>query len=446
MLESISPVKVAQSPYDRVTTLCPKCLKTIAGVVRETELGVVMEKNCPVHGYFEAVICSDLPTYTRLRETPRKVTKPSNPGSRVNKGCPNDCGLCPSHDQHTCLAILEIVSNCDLQCPVCLADAPLKGHHIEIPVLQSALKSLISCEGDVAPLQIGGGEPTLHPDLVSVIRETCRLGFTRIEMDTNGLALARDRDLSERLREAGLSSVYLQMDGLSPAVSKFIRGKNLVEDKLEAIENCKKAGLEVILSVTVVAGVNDRNLWEMIQFGVAKRLTGVNFQAIALSGRFPEQLALSAERFTSGHFMREVEKQSNGKLLASDFTPIACPDPRCGLMAYVLVKGEELTPLGRVLPEDKLIDLVADQSDWDTVLQEMYCDCSTGCECKRPQDAILDLGSTFLNTDFFSIGYHGMMDAYTFDLERAGKCCVHELTWDGRLIPFCLYNIKYRSG
>ena len=184
-----------------------------------------MEKNCPVHGYFEAVICSDLPTYTRLRETPRKVTRPPRPGgSRTNKGCPNDCGLCPAHDQHTCLAILEIVSNCDLQCSVCLADAPLKGHHIEIPDLQSALKSLISCEGDVAPLQIGGGEATLHPDLASIIRETCRLGFTRIEMDTNGLALAREPDLSERLREPGLTSVYPQMDGLSPAVSKFIRG------------------------------------------------------------------------------------------------------------------------------------------------------------------------------------------------------------------------------
>lgn len=434
-----------QRTYEWVTTLCPECLKTIPGLVRESKAGIVMEKACPDHGHFQSIICSDLSTYIRLRETPRKVTKPSHPISRINKGCPNDCGLCPAHDQHTCLAILEIVSNCDLQCPVCLADAPLMGRSIEIPVLKSALRSLVSCEGDVTPLQIGGGEPTLHPHLVSVVRETYHLGFTKIEMDTNGLVLAHDPSLSERLREAGLTSVYLQMDGLSPEVSQFIRGKDLLEEKHKAIENCKKSGLEVILSVTVVPGVNDGNLWEMIHFGMDQRLTGVNFQAIALSGRFPDQLALSGDRFTPGHFMQEVEKQSNGKLLTSDFTPISCPDPRCGLMTYILVKGEELTPLSRMLAEERLVDLVADQSDWETVIQQMYCDCSTDCGCKRPQETILDLGSMFLNADFFSVGYHGMMDAYTFDLERAQKCCVHELTWDGRLIPFCLYNIKYRN-
>ena len=235
------------------------------------------------------------------------------------------------------------------------------------------------------------------------------------------------------------------MDGLRAEVSELIRGKDLVEEKLKAIENCRKAGLEVILSVTVVPGVNDGDLWEMIQFGVEQGLTGVNFQAITLSGRFPEELSLSADRFTAGHFMREVEKQSNGKLQADDFTPIACPDPRCGLMTYILVKGEELTPLSKVLAKDELVDLVADQSDWDTVIQQICCSSATDCGCKRPQETIPDLGSVFLNADFFSVGYHGMMDAYTFDLERAGKCCVHELTWDGRLIPFCLYNIKYRS-
>jgi len=413
--------------------------------VGEAEAGVVMEKTCPDHGHFQAVVCSDLATYTRLRQTPRKVTKPCNPGSLVNNGCPNDCGLCPSHDQHTCLAIIEIVSNCDLQCPVCLADSPLKGQSIGLPVLASALKSLISSEGGFAPLQIGGGEPTLHPDLVAVIQETCRLGFTKIEMDTNGLALARDPDLAERLREAGLTSIYLQMDGMSPKVSQFIRGKDLVKEKHRAIENCKKAGLEIILSATVIPGVNDQSLWEMIQFGVTQGLTGINFQAIALSGRFPEEFALRPDRFTPGHFMQKVEEQSNGKLLARDFTPISCPDPRCGLMTYLLVKGKELIPLSRILAENKLVDLVADQSDWDTVIQQMFCDGSTDCACQRPQETILDLGSLFVNADFFSVGYHGMMDVYTFDLERAGKCCVHELTWDGRLIPFCLYNIKYRS-
>jgi 7,8-dihydro-6-hydroxymethylpterin dimethyltransferase len=442
MNEPLEHDKVTQ---DTVTSLCPECLKVIPGIVRENEAGVVMEKTCPDHGHFKTLVSTDLSTYTQLRERPRKVTKFSAPRSRVNRGCPHDCGLCPSHDQHTCLAILEIVSRCDLQCPVCLADSKPHGKCIEIDTLKAALKSLIRCEGDVTPLQIGGGEPTLHPDLPAVIREICRLGFDNIELDTNGLALAGNPGFCEQLRDAGLSSVYLQMDGLSPETSIFIRGRDLVGEKLRAVENCKNAGLEVILSVTVVPGVNDDKVWEMIQFGIEQRLTGVNFQAIALSGRFPEYLRDRAKRFTAGHFIQEVEKQSGKKIMGNDFMPIPCPDPRCGLMSYLLIRDGELIPLSRVMAEDRLVDLVADQSDWDIVIQQIHSDASTGCGCARPRNRILDSGSICLNMDFFSVGYHGMMDAYSFDCERARKCCVHELTWDGRLIPFCLYNIKYRN-
>jgi 7,8-dihydro-6-hydroxymethylpterin dimethyltransferase len=436
----------APADQDSVTSLCPECLNVIPGIVREDRGNVVMEKRCPDHGAFKTLISTDLPTYTKLRESPRKVTQSSQPGSRVNRGCPHDCGLCPAHDQHTCLAILEIVSHCDLQCPVCLADAKIDGKYIDIDTLRHALKHLIKSEGDVAPLQIGGGEPTLHPDLPSVIREIERFGFDKIELDSNGLALASDAALAERLREAGLSSVYLQMDGLSPESSLFIRGRDLVAEKLSAIENCKKAGLEVVLSVTVVPDVNDGDLWEMIQFGIEQRLTGINFQAIALSGRYPESLRNSAKRFTAGHFLREVEKQSGNRLLGDDFTPIACPDPRCGLMSYMLIRDGDLIPLSRVIAEDHLMDLVADQSDWDVVIRQLHSDASSGCACKRPWEGKNGPGSSIcLDWDFFSVGFHGMMDAYSFDCERASKCCVHELTWDGRLIPFCLYNIKYRS-
>ena len=438
------PTGHAKKTPDIVTSLCPECLKVIPGIVRENEGNVVMEKTCPDHGPFQTIISNDLSVYAKWRQAPRKITKFTMPGSRVNRGCPHDCGLCPSHDQHTCLAILEVVSHCDLQCPVCLADAKPNGKFIDLKTLKSALKHLIECEGDVTPLQIGGGEPTLHPDLPSIVRETYRLGFDKIELDSNGLALAGDPGLSERLQEAGLSSVYLQMDGLSPEVSVFIRGRDLVEEKLSAIENCKNAGLEVILSVTVVPGVNDGKLWEMIQFGVEQGLTGVNFQAIALSGRFPEHLRDSAKRFTAGHFIQELEKQSDKRLLKNDFMPIPCPDPRCGLMSYMLIRNGDLIPLGRVVPEEHLMDIVADQSDWDLVIQQIHSNALNGCGCRRPWEKTFGRDALCMGSDFFSAGFHGMMDAYSFDCERASRCCVHELTWDGRLIPFCLYNIKYR--
>ncbi|MFC1824229.1 radical SAM protein [Thermodesulfobacteriota bacterium] len=431
---------------DLIRSLCPECLRTIPGLVTDTSSGVVMEKSCPDHGCFRTTICSDRDTYDRIRREPRKITKPLHYGTEPELGCPDDCGLCPSHEQHTCLAILDITSRCDLECPICLTSTSPQGRDLDISVIGSALEKLIRMEGRPTPLQLSGGEPTLHDDLEGVIRSAASLGFSKIELDTNGIALGRDVSLTERLREAGLSQVYLQMDGLDPEISRFIRGRDLVEDKMKAIQNCKKSGLQVALAVTVVPGINDNALWTMIRFGMEQGLTGINFQAVVQSGRYPKSLSLNPERLTLGHFMQKVEEQSNGKLLGSDLIPIPCPDPRCGALAYALVWKGDLIPLTRQVHRNELLDVVADMSDWETVISKLDWESRPGC---GPSSCCSDLPVTmdrlFFGSDhLFSVGYHGMMDAHSFDLDRAKRCCVHALTAEGRLIPFCLYNIKYR--
>lgn len=427
-----------------VTSMCPVCLVTIQGEVVGTPRGLVMQKACPEHGAFECVVSSDQEAYQRMRETPRIVSLPARPAMPEAKGCPDDCGLCPAHEQHTCLAIVEITSRCNLPCPVCLADATAHGTDLPVKQVVSALEALRHAEGGVTPLQIGGGEPTLHPELTAIVREARAMGFKKIEIDSNGLLLARGPELAKKLRAAGLSGVYLQMDSLGAEESVYIRGRELLRHKLRAIENCRAAGLQVVLSVTVVPGVNDRELWELIQFGVEQRLTGVNFQSVVLSGRYPTALAEKGERFTAGHFMRAVEEQSGGRLKANDLMPMSCPDPRCGLLAYVVVTKEgELIPLSRLLDDQKLTKFVADLSDWETLLRQLGCE-GANCGCGDSPAAVAELADLLEGAECFSIGFHGMMDAYCFDQERARRCCVHKLTAEGKLIPFCLYNMKYR--
>ena len=428
-----------------VRSLCPECLKIIPAVIGETAAGVVMEKVCPNHGPFQAMVSTDGNTYDRLSRSPRKVTRPLRYGTAPDKGCPDDCGLCPAHDQHTCLAILEITSRCDLMCPICLASAYPAGHDLRLSAVEYALKTLLRLEGRAVPLQLSGGEPTLHGELEKIIRCAVSLGFQKIETDTNGLRLSRDPFLAEKLREASLSGVYLQMDGLTPAISEYTRGRDLVEEKLKAVEHCKRAGLQVVLSVTVVPGLNDPYLWEMVQFGLEQELTGVNFQPFIRSGRFPKALDTPLGHFTLGHFLQEIERQSGGRLRRGDLSPIPCPDPRCSVIAYALVQRGKLVPLNRIYGEQKLIEPLADLSDWGTMIRHIRgknlvpCGCSGSCGPEQVE------GDPFRRSDFFSIGCHGMMDVENFDLERARRCCVHELTAEGRLIPFCLYNIKYRQ-
>jgi hypothetical protein len=425
------------------------CLELIPATIRKDVIGVVMDKTCSRHGRVIASISSDLATYAKIRQTSRKVTPRSANATDSVKGCPYDCGLCPAHDQHTCLAILEVTSRCNLMCPICLASSEPQGFDMSPAVAEQALRNLIKCEGKVTPLQFSGGEPTLHNNLEEILRIAKSLGFPDIEIDTNGLAMGRDSSLAPRLKDAGLSLVYLQMDGLNSEVSKWIRGRDIIEEKIRAIENCQKAGLQVALSVTVVPGVNDGMLWEMVRFGIDRQVRGINFQSVALNGRFPTSLIDANKRVTLGHFLHEIEKQSSGKILSGDLTPIPCPDPRCGAMMYALIDHEELVPLNRLLDSKELMDLYADVADWDKIIRKINWETSPSlstCGCCAPSccDEEIPLGEIFARSDCFSVGFHGMMDAYNFDLDRAKRCCVHALAPDGRLIPFCLYNIKYR--
>lgn len=403
-----------------------------------------MKKVCPQHGGFECIVSSDLAAYERMRRSPRIVQLPAQPAMPVAKGCPDDCGLCPAHEQHTCLAIVEITSRCNLPCPVCLADATAEGTDLSVTQVASALEKLLQAEGAATPLQFAGGEPTLHPGLLDIVRKARDMGFRKQEVDSNGLLLASRRSLAGDLRAAGLTGVYLQMDAIDAEASSYIRGRDLISQKLRAIENCRNAGLQVVLSVTVVPGVNDQHLWDMIRFAAERRLTGVNFQSVVLAGRYPAALAANRQRFTAGHFMREVEAQSAGRLRAGDLMPMSCPDPRCGLFAYVVVKRDgELLPVNRLLGDERLRQHVADFSDWETLLRQIGC-ASSSCGCGGGNNALDELVALLDGAECFSIGFHGMMDAYSFDRERAQRCCVHKLTAEGKLMPFCLYNMKYR--
>ncbi len=431
---------------ERVESLCPVCLRVIPGSLRESGAGLLMEKSCPDHGPFSTAIWTDLQSYKDLCLAARKVVTPLDNGAPSKGGCPDDCGLCPSHDQHTCLAILEITSRCDLGCPVCLAGSRPEGEDLTLANIEYALRRLMDYEGGLTPIQLSGGEPTLHPGLTDIVRLVRSLGGRGIELNTNGVALAAHRPLAGILRDAGLSSVYLQMDSLDPAVSEFIRGSDLVGTKVKAIENCIEAGLEVILSVTVAPGVNDQELWTMVRFGVDHRLTGVNFQALTLSGRYPGKAGKGEDHFTGGHFLREIEKQSNGMLLKGELSTIPCPDPRCGLILYALIRDGELVPLNRLLEGDKLFDCLAELKDWRQTLQHISKQCFDSCCCSTSGHSADEFSTILSRSDFFSIGFHGMMDAYSLDIERVRRCGVHEITSEGKLIPFCLYNMKYRGN
>ncbi|MFX1265678.1 MAG: radical SAM protein [Promethearchaeota archaeon] len=364
----------------------------------------------------------------------------------VDKGCPFDCGLCPDHEQHSCLAILEVTSACNLQCPVCLAASSSKKEDPAMEQIEVALRKLLKYEGGPTAIQISGGEPTVRRDLCEIVQTVRDLGFEAVEIDTNGIELAKKAEMAQELADAGLTGIYLQFDGFTADVHTSLRGSaiDLLPLKERAIEKAKHAGLAVALAPTVVKGLNENHLWPIVKYAITRGLKGVNFQPFAALGRFPPELlkGVAEERVTISDIVKGLETQSDGQVRTEDFVSVPCPDTRCAVLTYTVVKDGKIEPLNRVVGAEKLLDYYARVADYEEIVaatKAILCEAEDGGSCcPSSQDT--------LEGQYFSIGCHGLQDIWNIDLRRVKKCCVHELTMDGRLIPFCLYNTSSMKG
>ena len=260
-------------------------------------------------------------------------------------------------------------------------------------------------------------------------------------------------DLAWQLADSGLDGIYLQFDGLNGSVHETLRGKDLLSLKQKAIENCQDVGMSVTLASTIVKGVNEDQIWPIIEYGVSKGALGVNFQPFTQSGRFPDVLSDPLKKVTASDIIRAVETQSGARILAEEFVPIPCQDNRCALIVYCLIERGKLVPLNRKIEPPAILDHYARLSSWEEILtateKALFARSGDGEIGERYSFENRSCCSTekrLFPEGYFSIGCHDFMDITNFDLARAQKCCLHEITPDGKVFPFCLYNILRSLG
>jgi len=417
----------------------------------------------------------------RAEKFRKEGTGLNNPRTQTVKGCPYDCGICPQHKSHTGLAIIDITNRCNLRCPVCFANAAAAGYVYE-PTKQQ-IKGMLQNLRQNSPvpataLQFSGGEPTVREDLPELVKMAKDLGFRHVEVNTNGIRLAQSVDYCRTLHEAGVSTIYLQFDGLTSDVYKFTRGVDLLETKMKAIENCREAGLRsVVLVVTLVKGVNDHQLGDIIRFAVENFdvVRCVNVQPVSLCGRLPEE-ERAKMRITIPDFMRLCEEQTDGKIKADDFYPVPTvvpvaqaigaikhkhyveftAHPHCGMATYLFVENGEITPITRYGDVEKFVK----------TMEKVYEEAQKGHETRAKMRLIgalrhVKLGMLrkyilpVLKTGSYEalgelqrktilLSSMHFMDPYNFDLERVQSCCIHYAVPDGRIIPFCTMNSIHR--
>ena len=462
-------------------SLCPECLKVLDASIFEDDGKVYIKKECPEHGSFQELYWSDYDQYLRAEKLRYDGDGINNPRTKTDKGCPYDCGICPEHKSHTALAIIDITNRCNLTCPVCFANAAAAGYVYE-PTKEQITGMLENLRAnDPVPataLQFSGGEPTIRNDLFDFVRKAKELGFRHVEVNTNGLRLAQSVDYCRKLKEAGVSTVYLQFDGLTPEVYKFIRGVDLLDTKMKAIENCREAGLHsVVLVVTLVKGVNDSQLSDIINFAVKNFdvVRCINIQPVSLCGRLPQK-ERARMRITIPDFMRLVEEQTEGKIKVSDFYPVptvvpvskavgALQDkryveftahPHCGMATYLFVENGKIIPITHYANVDKFVGTMKK-------VNENAAKGSKKIAKLRLLGAVRHVKFSFLRKYLLRVLTEGsynslgdlqrksillssmhFMDPYNFDLERVQRCVIHYAVPDGRIIPFCAMNSIHR--
>jgi len=386
--------------------------------------------------------------YTHAQQFNKPGTKPLHFATDTLKGCPYDCGLCPEHKQHTCVGIIEVTDACNLRCPTCFAVS--EGHNFRsLEEIENMLNTFVKGEAQPQVVQFSGGEPTIHPRIVDAIRLAKSKGIQHVLLNTNGVRVANDPEFVKALTETR-PVVYLQFDGFRTQTYRTLRGADLLETKMEALERLTAARINVVLVATVQRRVNEDEFGALVDFALRHdAVKGLVFQPTFYSGRYPDFDPLDV--VTLPDIVKGIAAQSTYDLRTSDFTPIPCCYPTCGSAAYIYVENGVVTPLNRIVKVEDYLDYfknraVADLGEIRTALESLF---SMGAV----------LGSEKTLTSFCSVcgldlaGIEGkvkmiliqpFMDPWNFDVKRVMKCCIHEIMPDGRIIPFCAYNSVYR--
>ena len=442
--------------YELTRSICPKCLDTIDAQILLKHGRVIMRKRCPSHGWFEALVSSDADMYLRSLSYNKPGTMPLGYSTEVVDGCPRDCGLCPEHKQHTCLGLVEVNSFCNLDCPICFADAQ-PGFSLSMAQVERMLDRFVELEGDPEVVQFSGGEPTIHPEILPMLRMATEKGIKVVMLNTNGIRIAKDDRFLAGLADIS-PAIYLQFDGFSKQTHQFMRGKDLLDTKLKVLERLAQANLDVVLVPAIEKGVNHDEIGEIVRFGIGHpAVRGIAFQPVTHSGRFVAFDPMNRE--TVADVIHGIAEQTEGLFVESDFIPVPCCHPTCRSATYAYVENGKVTPLPRVVDVDKYLDYVSNRTLPDVrpeileALEGLWSASSvpgTNSAAMRFECAACNLtfptGTAYLKTHVFMIVVQGFADPYTLDLKSLMKCCIGELIPDGRIIPFCAYNsVGYRE-
>lgn len=442
--------------YDFTISLCPTCLKRVEAKIVFEDDKVYMLKRCPDHGRHKVLIASDVEYYKSIRNYVKQSETPLRFGTPTHYGCPYDCGLCTDHEQHSCLTVIEITDRCNLTCPTCYAESsPTHGRHRTLEEVEAMVDLVVRNEGEPDVVQLSGGEPTLHPQFWEIMDMVKRKPIKHLMLNTNGVRIANDKGFVERLATyEGAFEVYLQFDSFRKGVLEAMRGRDLRDVRMKALEHLNALNLSTTLVVTLQKGLNDDEIGEIIDFALKQRcVRGVTFQPTQGAGRV-ENFNPETDHFSLTETRQAILDQSP-VFTAADLLPVPC-NPDALVMGYALKLDGEVYPLTRYIDPAQLL-----QNSGNTIVferdeklrQHMLRIFSTANTVDTVTPELNQLlccipliqAPNLKYENLFRVIILQFMDAWNFDVRSVKKSCVHIVSKDLKIIPFETMNLFYRD-
>jgi hypothetical protein len=442
--------------YDFTLSLCPECLRRIDAKIVFEDGNVYMLKRCKEHGNSKVLIADDIEYYKNIRNYNKPSETPYTFNTKTHYGCPYDCGLCPDHEQHSCLTVVEVTDRCNLTCPTCYAgSSPTYGRHRTLEEVKAMLDTIVRNEKEPDVVQISGGEPTIHPQFWEIMDYAKSLPIRHLMLNTNGIKIAKDLAFAERLKTyAPDFEVYLQFDSFENSVLRELRGADLNDIRTQAIAHLNTVNLSTTLVVTLQKGLNDHEIGKIIDYALLQKcIRGVTLQPTQIAGRL-EHFNPETDRMTLTEVRRKIIEQTS-IFNSDDLIPVPC-NPDALVMGYALKLGEEVFPLTRYINPADLLDnskntIIYEQ---DEQLQDkMIALFSTGNSVEVAEENFKSIMCCLPNIDAPNLGYDNLfrviimqfIDAYNFDVRAIKKSCVHIVDKDNKIIPFETMNLFYRD-
>jgi uncharacterized radical SAM superfamily Fe-S cluster-containing enzyme len=425
---------------------------------------VYQERLCPTCGKSRALVADSVEWYAAMMRTGVRCKPPRREGRPVARGCPHDCGPCRFHANACHLAVFSVTNVCNMSCPICFTyNRPDRRYFMERSELSRLLDGALARAAPLDVVNVTGGEPTLHPEILGLLEECRRPEIGRVTMNSNGLRLAEDEDLCRHLADVGVS-VVLSLHTLKPATAVAIHGRDVTDAKRRALANLQRFGVRTTLLNVMIRGVNDGEIGDIVRLAREHSVVrSVTVQTMTFTGQGGKSF-LPRRHMPLDGAARAMEDATAGLMRREHFVPHPSAHPLCYAVAYYLKASDRLRSFTDFLRPDEFRDVLAGgylvQPDggeqiFRRAIDRLWADGGDGpllCDLRGLVERVYPPGKTLTRFErqraaeesLLAVYLHAHMDEDTLDLARLVACPDQVPDAEGRLVPACAYNLFYR--